>query len=42
MEAQLRARAQPISSAAFSPFGELVDHSGADRRHVLLDATSPA
>jgi ureidoglycolate lyase len=38
----LRVLAQPISNAAFSPFGELVDNPGSERRHMLPDATAPA
>ncbi len=38
----MRVIAEPLSSAAFSPFGEVVEHAGPGRRHTLLDATAPA
>ena len=34
--------AEPLSSAAFSRFGEVVEHAGPDRRHMMPDATAPA
>lgn len=32
--------AEPISSAAFAPFGEVVEHEGAQQRRYLQDATA--
>ena len=33
--------AEALSSAAFSQFGEVVEHAGPDRRRMLPDATAP-
>jgi ureidoglycolate lyase len=38
----LRVLAEAISSTAFSPFGELVENAGPNRRRMLPDATAPA
>jgi ureidoglycolate lyase len=37
----LRVIAEALSSAAFSQFGEVVEHAGPDRRRMLPDATAP-
>ena len=37
----MRVIAEALSSAAFSQFGEVVEHAGPDRRRMLPDATAP-